>query len=216
MPHPESWSSDWRTRGFSASISSCRIEAGSAATQPKTRHMTATGYRGRISRRTPLVDRGGTRATAEANLVGAAAKAVRPGAAGGRGPQPPGRPASGGDRVAARAGGAARRVGDALAAQPGGIRGGGAGLAPRAAPASRGRPSGARGGAAAAAPRAEVGGRGGAARRRLHGLRRGSLRGASARGARHRAGRGIDARRAGGTDGDAGGLRSGRRGRGGG
>src|ERR687895_201949 len=41
MPQPESWSSDWRMRGFSASISSCRIEAGSAATQPNTRHMTA-------------------------------------------------------------------------------------------------------------------------------------------------------------------------------
>src|SRR4051812_16223013 len=39
MPQPESCSSDWRISGFSASSSSCRTEMGSAATQPKTRHM---------------------------------------------------------------------------------------------------------------------------------------------------------------------------------
>ena len=41
MPQPESCSSDWRMRGFSAASSSCRIETGSAATQPNTRHMVA-------------------------------------------------------------------------------------------------------------------------------------------------------------------------------
>src|SRR5919112_456863 len=35
MPQPESCSSDWRMSGFCASSSSCRIETGSAATQPK-------------------------------------------------------------------------------------------------------------------------------------------------------------------------------------
>src|SRR5947207_1899243 len=39
MPQPESCSSDWRIIGFSAASSSCRIETGSDATQPSTRHM---------------------------------------------------------------------------------------------------------------------------------------------------------------------------------
>src|SRR4051795_3756317 len=39
MPQPESWSSDWRMSGFSASRRSWRTEVGSAATQPNTRHM---------------------------------------------------------------------------------------------------------------------------------------------------------------------------------
>src|SRR4051794_18578249 len=38
MPQPESCSSDWRISGFSASTSSCRIDTGSAATHPNTRH----------------------------------------------------------------------------------------------------------------------------------------------------------------------------------
>src|SRR5215210_6510371 len=54
MPQPESCSSDWRMRGFSASSSSYRIEAGSAATQPKTRHMTGPHITGARSRRPPL------------------------------------------------------------------------------------------------------------------------------------------------------------------
>src|SRR3954469_25618372 len=38
MPQPESWSSDWRISGLPASISSLRIDTGSADTLPKTRH----------------------------------------------------------------------------------------------------------------------------------------------------------------------------------
>src|SRR5919108_6671933 len=44
MPQPESWSSDWRMSGFSASSSSCRIETGSGATQPNTRHIPGASY----------------------------------------------------------------------------------------------------------------------------------------------------------------------------
>ena len=53
MPQPESCSSDWRIIGFSASSSSCRIETGSAETQPKTRHMRRRSYRGEVPRRPP-------------------------------------------------------------------------------------------------------------------------------------------------------------------
>src|SRR3954466_12892566 len=45
MPQPESWSSDWRMIGFSASINSWRIETASAATQPKTLHMEGESKR---------------------------------------------------------------------------------------------------------------------------------------------------------------------------
>src|SRR5437763_82964 len=54
-PQPESWSSDCRIIGFLASRSSCRSETGSAATQPRTRHMGARTGRSRLR---SLSDRG--------------------------------------------------------------------------------------------------------------------------------------------------------------
>src|SRR4051794_4454451 len=60
MPQPESWSSDWRIIGFLASSSSCRSETGSAATQPRTRHMGAKTRRSRLRR---LSERGGSMET---------------------------------------------------------------------------------------------------------------------------------------------------------
>src|SRR5215203_6889287 len=89
MPQPESWSSDWRMSGFCASSSSCRIETGSAATQPKTRHIIARGYRGEFWPDGGLAGHGAHTAGTQADLVGALAEAVRTRAAGGRGEEPP-------------------------------------------------------------------------------------------------------------------------------
>src|SRR5215207_69857 len=107
MPQPESWSSDWRIRGLAASSSSWRIETGSAATQPNTRHIPAACYPprrpqppgGRIPAGRRFVAYGHEGGRTEADLVGTARQAVRARAAGRRRQEPPSRAAGGGDRL---------------------------------------------------------------------------------------------------------------------
>src|SRR5918992_5500210 len=208
MPQPESCSSDWRMRGFSASTSSCRIEAGSADTQPNTRHMTAHTLPGREIAGGRLGGHGTEHVSAPPILVGAPAKAVRAGAAGRRGEVPPPRPAGGGDLVPALARRMDGRERDAHPAQHRRVRGGGASVAPRAG-AERRRGGRAAGGAAAslearsAPPRS-----GGDPRGPPHGLRGGGLRGASARGEGDRPGGGAGIRGASRPGGHAGGVRA--------
>src|ERR671911_144878 len=179
MPQPESWSSDCRISGFSASSSSCRIETGSAATQPNTRHMARdpTGpppaTRGRILRARRFARHGNEGAGTEQDLVGAAGQVVRARAAGGRGEKPPAGAARGGDRLSQGEGRADVHLDDGLPSQPPRVRGSRPRVAPRArrvGAAERGRAGGA---AAAAAPRAAPPGRGGGARRSPYGLRGG-------------------------------------------
>src|ERR671915_1572993 len=89
-------------RGFSASTSSCRTEAGSADTQPNTRHMTAHTLPGREIAVGSFGDHGTEHVGARPDLVGAPTQAVRPGASGGRGEEPPAGGPGGADRVPAR------------------------------------------------------------------------------------------------------------------
>src|SRR5918993_1480166 len=84
MPQPESWSSDCRISGFSASSSSCRIETGSAATQPNTRHMAVMLAGGRILSALRFAAHGHPGSGTAADLVGATGQAVRARAAGRR------------------------------------------------------------------------------------------------------------------------------------
>src|ERR687892_334389 len=209
MPQPESCSSDWRMRGFSASTSSCRIETGSADTQPNTRHMTPTPYRGEKSPSAALPGHGTEHVRAPSDLVGAPAEAVRAGAAGRRGEEPPRRAPGGRDRVPEDARGLDGGERDAHAPQPRRLRGGRARVAPRAG-AERGRGRRPAGGAAAAAEaRPAPPRRGGDPRRPSHGFRGGGLRSAHARGARHGSGGGARGGRTSGPEGDTGGVRAG-------
>src|SRR5919108_6376610 len=125
MPQPESWSSDWRISGFSASSNSCRIETGSAATQPNTRHIPEACYPPRGSRcrgRTPAApsfvtyEHRGDRT--KADLVGAAGQALRPRTARRRGEEPPARAPGGGDRLPEGEGRAPVHLHNELAPQP--------------------------------------------------------------------------------------------------
>src|SRR2546423_1623596 len=133
MPQPESsWPSFVRIRGLAAWSSSWRSETGSAAMEPRTRHILRrarsvgarwldckpiAGVGGEtFALRTPLggngstARRGGGREATGADLVGAAEEAVRVGAAGwGRALAPAGA-ARGGDRVSEGVGRAPRRV----------------------------------------------------------------------------------------------------------
>src|SRR3954470_15838652 len=116
MPQPESWSSDWRISGFSASSSSCRIGTGSEATQPNTRHMASACYRwskgGRIGRPEGFALHGDQGAGTQQDLVGAAREDVRDGAGGWGREEPPAGAAGGGDRVPEGEGRPARGVDD--------------------------------------------------------------------------------------------------------
>src|SRR4051812_20505099 len=140
--------------GLAASSSSWRSETGSAATEPRTRHIlrwarsggarwldckpiSVAGGETFALRTSPCGNgscssRGGRCEATGADLVGAAEEAVRVGAAGGRWALAPPGAAGGGDRLPEGGRRAARRVDDDDAARARRLRGGGARVAPRA------------------------------------------------------------------------------------
>ena len=116
MPQPESWCSDWRIIGFSASSSSCRSEtrlsgyaAENAAHGGENRSLTASQLKD---------DRGGPMRTPSRMWWARPRKLCADGAAGRRRPQPPARTPRGGDRVPGAERGAAGDQHDDHAAQP--------------------------------------------------------------------------------------------------
>src|SRR3954453_9078188 len=117
MPQPESCSSDWWISGLSASRRSWRTEIGSAATQPKTRHMRgARTDRHRLSSLGTCERSGDDRA--ETDLVGTPAQALRAGAAGRARAKPQAAAPRGPDRVPEGGGGPGSDLAHADTPQP--------------------------------------------------------------------------------------------------
>src|SRR3954454_608585 len=227
MPQPESaWPSFARIRGLAASSSSWRSETGSAATEPRTRHIRrrarAIGARWldckpiaaaggeMFALRTSRSGNGsgssrGRRCEATgADLVGAAEEAVRVGAAGRRRTVAPPGAEGGGDRLSEGVGRAARRVHDDDSPRARGVRGGGARVASRAGGVVRVRRGGAGGAVGVPAPRGAQPRSDRGPRQPPHRLRGRAVRGAPVRGPGRRAGPRAGGRRGGRPDGHAG------------